>query len=268
MVDWVDASAVMPETGPGSGVSQIWLLIETSGRIGQVGLAYGGEVVLSRLLDPSRRHARDLAPTVVELLQQAGIAPSACAGVMVSLGPGSFTALRVGVMSAKTFAYATGCALRAVPTFAAVAEQAPPTSTPLWVVADALRGQVYAQLFRHSSPGWEAETDLLLLPWEQWHSQVAADAFVSGPAALQAVERWPELALTPPQTHHPTLAGLYAAGVRLSDLPRSELFALEPLYIRPSYAEEQRRGKIANLGEQGTDPSFSAGGDKQASQES
>jgi tRNA A37 threonylcarbamoyladenosine modification protein TsaB len=109
------------------------------------------------------------------------------------------------------------------------------------VVADALRGHAYAQLFRRSAPGWEAQTELLLLPWEQWRSQVAVEAFVSGPGAQQAAERWPELALTPPETHHPTLQGLYAAGSRMPDLSRSELFALEPLYIRPSYAEEQRR---------------------------
>ncbi|MCX8138400.1 MAG: tRNA (adenosine(37)-N6)-threonylcarbamoyltransferase complex dimerization subunit type 1 TsaB [Gemmataceae bacterium] len=245
MFDPVDSSATMPEVvsngGSNSGTSDPWLLIETSGRTGQVGLARRGEVILSRLLDPSRRHARDLTPAVVELLQQAGIAPAACAGVMVSLGPGSFTGLRVGVMSAKTFAYATGCALRAVPTFAAVAEQAPPRCTPLWVVADALRGHAYAQLFQRSDHGWEAQTELLLLPWEQWRSHVAAEAFVSGPGALQAAEHWPELALTPPETHHPTLQGLYAAGSRMPDLSRSELFALEPLYIRPSYAEEQRR---------------------------
>jgi len=245
MFDPVDSSVTRPETSPGGGTgsraADAWLLIETSGRTGQVGLARGGEVVLSRLLDPSRRHARDLAPAVVELLQQAGITASACVGVMVSLGPGSFTGLRVGVMSAKTFAYATGCALRAVPTFAAVAEQAPSRCEPLWVVADALRGHAYAQLFRRSAPGWEAQTELLLLPWEQWRSQVAVEAFVSGPGAQQAAERWPELALTPPETHHPTLQGLYAAGSRMPDLSRSELFALEPLYIRPSYAEEQRR---------------------------
>jgi tRNA threonylcarbamoyladenosine biosynthesis protein TsaB len=227
----------------GIAVPGIWLLIETSGRTGQVGLARGGEIFVHRCLDPSRRHARDLAPAVTELLQSAGLAPTACAGVMVSLGPGSFTALRVGVMSAKTFAYATGCALRAVPTFAAVAEQAPPTCQHLWVVADALRGQAYAQLFRNSPQGWQPLTELLLLSWEQWRSQVTMETCVSGPGAIQAAQRWPELALTPPDTHHSTLRGLYAAGSRLPTLERSELFMLEPLYIRPSYAEEQRRSQ-------------------------
>jgi tRNA threonylcarbamoyladenosine biosynthesis protein TsaB len=244
MFERIDPSAGISEGeargGEGTGATGVWLLIETSGRTGQVGLARGGEVFLERSLDPSRRHARDLAPTVAELLQLAGFAPTACAGVMVSLGPGSFTALRVGVMSAKTFAYTTGCALRAVPTFAAVAEQAPRSCQPLWVVADALRGHTYAQLFQRSPQGWQALTELLLLPWEQWRSQVTAETFVSGPGAIHAVERWPELALTPPDTHHPTLRGLYAAGSRLPSLQRSELFALEPLYIRPSYAEEQR----------------------------
>ena len=46
-------------------------------------------------------------------------------GVIVSRGPGSYTGLRVGIISAKTLAYAVGCKLLAIDTFAAIARQAP-----------------------------------------------------------------------------------------------------------------------------------------------
>lgn len=217
-----------------------WLLIETSGQIGQVGLAAAGRIVAGQSLDPQRRHARDLAAAVESLIRQSSLPPSQWAGVMVSIGPGSFTGLRVGVMSAKTFAYVTGRPLRAVPTFAAVAAQTASVADYVWVVADALRGQLYAQLFRGGGGDPQAETPLLLLSWEQWRMQVRDQAVITGPAAAVVAQRWPELPIAPPQTHLPTLAGLYAAGCRLPSLSREQLFALEPLYVRPSYAEERR----------------------------
>ena len=106
-------------------MSECWLIIETSSRGGQIGLAVDGVVAHHAQLDPTRRNNRDLAPTTGSLLQAGGFTPKQLAGVMVSQGPGSFTGLRVGVMSAKVLAYATGCKLVAVPTFWAIAAQTP-----------------------------------------------------------------------------------------------------------------------------------------------
>src|SRR5215471_12911522 len=101
------------------------LLLETSGRVGQVALAEGGRLRGVRRLEETRRHARDLAPAVRELLAAQGWRVRDLHGVIVSRGPGSYTGLRVGIMSAKALAYATGCTLLAIDTFAVIAGQAP-----------------------------------------------------------------------------------------------------------------------------------------------
>src|SRR3974390_1867523 len=80
------------------------LLIETSGRAGSVALAEGAELLRLRQLDEGRRHARDLAPGVAGLLAEQGWTPDRLSAVVVSLGPGSYTGLRVGIMSAKIVA--------------------------------------------------------------------------------------------------------------------------------------------------------------------
>src|SRR3712207_2459498 len=67
------------------------LLIETSGRGGRVGLSEGPDLVAERLLDDTRRHARDLAPAVAALLRARSWRPRDLGGVIVSLGPGSYT---------------------------------------------------------------------------------------------------------------------------------------------------------------------------------
>ena len=56
-------------------MSESWLILETSGRVAKVGLARGGVVVRSVHLDDTRRHARDLAPTIESLLAGVKILP-------------------------------------------------------------------------------------------------------------------------------------------------------------------------------------------------
>src|SRR5262245_15682692 len=118
-------------------MSERLLILETSQRVGVVALADGELVLGRRTLEEARRHGRDLVPFAHALLVENGWKARDLDGVIVSRGPGSYTGLRVGVMSAKTLAYATGCALLAVETFAAIARQAPPEATLLDVAEDA-----------------------------------------------------------------------------------------------------------------------------------
>src|SRR6478672_1478931 len=100
-----------------------WLILETSGR-SRVGLAVNGTVVASADLGGGRQHNRRLLPVISELLTGQGVAPNSLSGVAVGVGPGSYTGLRVGLTAAKTLAYAVGCSLVAVPSFAAMAVEA------------------------------------------------------------------------------------------------------------------------------------------------
>src|SRR5947209_2072097 len=104
------------------------LLIETSGRRGQVGAASGRDLIAHRELDPARTHARDLAPAVKSVLTAAGWTARDLTAVFVSVGPGSYTGLRVGVMAAKALAYAVKCDFLAVETFAVIAARCPPSA--------------------------------------------------------------------------------------------------------------------------------------------
>ena len=127
-------------------MSQNWLILETSGRIGKIGVARAGAVVRSVSLDDNRRHARDLAATVETVLKAESLAPTDLTGVMVGRGPGSYTGLRVGLMSAKALAYSVGRELRAVDTFAAIAEQAPAEARSVWVIADAFESGLHSTI--------------------------------------------------------------------------------------------------------------------------
>jgi tRNA threonylcarbamoyladenosine biosynthesis protein TsaB len=222
-----------------------WLVLETSGRVAKVGLARGGAVVRAAELSDTRRHARDLAPTVKSLLDVESLAPADLTGVVASRGPGSYTGLRVGLMSAKALAYAVGCQLRAVDTFAAVAEQAPAEAERVWVIADALQGQVYVQGYTRTTSGWGAADSLRILAFEEWLPH-ASGAWVSGPGVTVYADRIPkDCRLVQEADREPRVESVFAVGARLPALSREELFALEPLYLRGSSAEEKakREGK-------------------------
>jgi len=226
-------------------VGEPWLLIETSGRGGLVALAIGDAVVSERVLDPARRQNRDLAPFSAELLSAAGLTPKSLRGVMVSVGPGSYTGLRVGLISAKALAYAVGCELVAVPTFAAIADLAPTDTDSVDVISDGLQGLVYCQRFERRDGVMTATNALGILTLAEWAA--TGPAAVSGPGvALADAALDASVTRVAVESRTPTAASLLSAGRRVTPVGRAELFALEPLYLRPSSAEEQAAKRAAS----------------------
>jgi tRNA threonylcarbamoyladenosine biosynthesis protein TsaB len=221
-------------------MSEPWLLLETSGRGGRVGLAVGERVVQTAELDPARRHNRDLAPTAAALLEAEQLRASDLTGVMVSIGPGSYTGLRVGVMSAKMLAFATSCRLVAVPTLPIIAEQTPAEAATVDVIADALQGLVYVQRFERNGNEWQAMNELRIEPVGDWARQLRADIWVSGPGVAVYEAQIPTTSPRVPIADRlPGLAALFSVGRRLTPLTADAVMRLEPLYLRGSSAEEK-----------------------------
>lgn len=217
------------------------LILETSGRVGHVALALGEELCGARRLDETRRHARDLAPAVADLLAAQGWRPRDLHGVLVSRGPGSYTGLRVGVMSAKALAYATGCALLTIETFAGIAVQAPDEVMRLDVLADAQQDKVYVQPFARSASGLTPTAPLAIRSITEWLQSREADAWVSGPGLAKWEARLPEgTRAVEPGRRDPLPESLLRLGLaRYRAGERDDVWAAEPLYLRPSSAEEK-----------------------------
>src|SRR5262249_39117234 len=165
----------------GTTVSRSLLIETSSGKSGHVALAESETLLSVRRLDESRRHARDLAPALQALLAEAGWTPRDINAVLVSVGPGSSTGLRVGVMSAKIFAYATGCAILGIEAFAAVARQAPAECARLDVLADAQQDKIYVQPFGRDGSEWLAQAPLAIRRVADWLAEREPSAWGSGP---------------------------------------------------------------------------------------
>jgi tRNA threonylcarbamoyladenosine biosynthesis protein TsaB len=113
-----------------------------------------------------RGHAERLMPMMAEVMDEAGLAFSDIDRIAVTVGPGTFTGVRVGVAAARGLALASGVAMVGATTLAVMAYQADLLLGPtrgnrlLAVAVDARRGSVYLQLFAGAQD--EAGPPLLL----------------------------------------------------------------------------------------------------------
>jgi tRNA threonylcarbamoyladenosine biosynthesis protein TsaB len=168
--------------------------IETATAVCSAALVLDGRVEAESLLDAGRVHSEKLMSQVIAVLGPAGV--GSLEGVAVSIGPGSFTGLRIGVSVAKGIAYARGIPIAGVPTLGALALHAVSTDrlsegTRLLAALDARRDEVYCQLFEvtHGEPLplWEArDMTLGALAGEMQ----GAAASVTGEAAAKILS-WP-----------------------------------------------------------------------------
>jgi tRNA threonylcarbamoyladenosine biosynthesis protein TsaB len=100
------------------------LSIETATELCGAALVRNGECIAQRSVAEKNIHSERLMVLVDEILREVGVLPKGLRGVAISIGPGSFTGLRIGLSAAKGLAYAQSLPLIAVPTLDAIAVQA------------------------------------------------------------------------------------------------------------------------------------------------
>ncbi len=122
--------------------------IETSSRIGSVAVASGDRMLGTQQFSKAMRHAVELMPAIRDLTRGQGWKPGDIQHVYVSVGPGSFTGIRIAVTIARALQQALGCKLISVPTVDVLAANAPAHVMDLAVLLDAKRGQVYAARYQ------------------------------------------------------------------------------------------------------------------------
>jgi tRNA threonylcarbamoyladenosine biosynthesis protein TsaB len=122
------------------------LAIETATRAGSVALARGSATLAAASGDASASHSTDLIESIDGILQRAGVLLRDIDLFAVAVGPGSFTGLRIGLATTKSFAMCVGKNCAGVSTLAAIAHAAGPSSQTL-ALLPAGRGELFAQMF-------------------------------------------------------------------------------------------------------------------------
>ncbi len=223
------------------------LAVETSGRWGSVALGTGTGLAVAAQLPGQMRHASALHPVIEQLLDGQGWPAETLTDLFVSIGPGSFTGLRIGVTLARTLAWSVGVRIVAVPTVDVLARNAlaaDPVPEHLAVVLDAKRDQIYTAAFDLTAGRCVKTIDACLADPRDFLTRCPRPLAVLGegvsyhrPAIDESGARVLDEALWPGQAEN-----VLAVGLALARAGRyTEASDLLPLYIRRPEAEEKWR---------------------------
>lgn len=122
--------------------------IDTATMVCSIGLVKERRSVAEMTLHTRKTHSERLLPMVQQLVADADLTPGDLGGIAVSIGPGSFTGLRIGITTAKSLAFALQIPVAGVPTLDALAAQFPYSRHLVCPVIDAQKGNVYTALYR------------------------------------------------------------------------------------------------------------------------
>lgn len=200
----------------------------------------------------ARRHAAGLLPLVDDVLRRAGVRIPDLDAIVVGDGPGSFTGLRVGWALARALAHERGLALHAVPSLMAHAHAAAVAADvgarSVAVCFDALRGQVFAGIYRFDGGGAVTLVAPALTTVAALADAHPPPALITGDGAeryADVVRRWTGAAPFGLPASGPPVAWCLIA---LADQGRAitDPATAEPAYGRPAEAQakwEARHGR-------------------------
>jgi len=223
--------------------------IETSGKSTGLALADCGKVVAEMVEDSSCGHNEVLMPLLARLLKVAGIEVGELSGVGVNIGPGMFTALRVGTSTAKGLAMAHRIPIVGLNSLWSLARTALPTLDGVLSLVDARKHQVYAALYlggKEALPPAVVDPDELVSKLPRMLSEravivaagngtgICADRFAAAGIRIQA---------TGIEAPSPGVIAI-EAGRRIADGKADDTASLEPLYLRRTDAELTREQKL------------------------
>ena len=231
--------ASAPPTG------SLFLALDSSGPIGSVAVAAGADVLARRTLDRPMRFSAELIPAVAAVLEEAGVARTDLAGVVVGSGPGSFTGVRVAAATAKGLAHAL-----AIPMWAFSSLEAAAVADGAWgvryVLFDARGDRVYAACYEVGPAGVEervaphaSSVGAVLLEELPLDVAFVGDGAVRHAGALRAAGRRVLAAPAGIPTADALLA-LRALGGGRVPVDRPDRW--EPDYVKASNAERARTG--------------------------
>ena len=126
-------------------------------------------------------HTTELAPAIRDLLARCQITIADLTALGVSIGPGSFTGLRIGVALAKGIASARELPLVGVSTLDTLAAGQPQhVHHALIAVVEAGRGRIIAATYRWSQGSWVKRGDPQLMNWESLFASIDGPAYITG----------------------------------------------------------------------------------------
>jgi tRNA threonylcarbamoyladenosine biosynthesis protein TsaB len=226
--------------------SPLLLAVDCATRSASVALGRGDDVLALRSASSERHHAESLLGEIDAVLREASIGLDAVEAFAVSIGPGAFTSLRIGLATVKGLAFASARPVAPVSTLAAIAHGAPREHVRVAALLDARRGEVYAGEFDRSGGlptpvGEEAVETATSLA-----ARLSPGARLAGELPARLLEQLREAGrsdlepLEPLESQPRALAVAALGAAALAAGGAVDAAALAPRYLRRAEAEEKR----------------------------
>lgn len=223
--------------------------IETTTPLGSVALLDiaadgGGRLVGGFAASAAKAHSRLILTAIQSLMSEHGVAIDQLGAIAVSQGPGAFTGTRVGISVAKALCLAGAPPLVAVPTLHAYAHQLADGfgTTPVLPILNAMKGEVYYQVFEQDGAGGLAALDEpAVAPPAELVARWPSSAIIGGEGALTYAGHWRALESARVRwaradRSSPWAASVAFLGSRLLAMGRvADPATLAPLYLRPAH---------------------------------
>ncbi len=222
------------------------LAADTSSAVLSVAITDETHVLAETYVECGRAHSERLMGTIEWVLGEARVMLADVEGFGVSVGPGSFTGLRIGVAALKGLALAGKRPLIGVPTLPVLARAANIHNGLVCPLLDARMKEVFGAVYSYTAGIRREVVPMQAVPIETILEQSPMDALFIGAGAHQYANAiraaYPEAAIGDSNLDHPR-AGAVAAEA-LAELATGVQFdaaTVAPLYLRGSQAEEARR---------------------------
>ncbi len=218
------------------------LAFDTSTNYESIALSREGSLCAEYMLHARKTHSERLLPTLDLLLKELSMKRSELDGIAVSIGPGSFTGLRIGLATAKGLCLGLGIPLYTVSTLKILANNCAYCSYPLCAVIDAGRGEVYAAIF---TPELDEISAPALYHADELLNRLKDRTLFIGniPHKIQPIfKENPSVIFARDIDNYPkasSLIDLVFTEKMDSTYHADDLALVEPLYIRRSAAEEK-----------------------------
>lgn len=229
------------------------LAIETSSLVSSVALLHEDTLRAELTVQARLTHSEQLMPHIADMMEKAAVKKGDIGSVAVSVGPGSFTGLRIGMATAKGLAFAWNVPIAGISTTAGLAWNFMGQADQVCTLIDAQKGNVYMALYQWHGDVLETIRDVSVMPLDEVLEQLTRDGskvVFCGDGALmnrrEITETSPLFRMAPPTMAIPRAGSIAAAAwQRLASGDADDCMTLTPAYKRRSEAEvlwEKRHG--------------------------
>jgi tRNA threonylcarbamoyladenosine biosynthesis protein TsaB len=221
------------------------LAVETATSWQSVAILEEARVLASHEQDAAGSHAKLLLPTIDRLFRETGLALTQLDGLVASIGPGSFTGLRVGLATVLGFRTISQLPLAVVPTLEGMAWNLRGTPTPLCPILNSRRGELYWALFRWTEGGQlerviseQVGTAMMLGRSLSGSALVFGEGWTTEKEAIRAsIPSSTTVAEAPDSALRPSAVSIGLAGIERLRRREYAGTGISPLYIQRTAAE-------------------------------